>query len=83
MAGLLGKSSDLQKQMVDWCSTAWYKMAQSVAQNRRVIDICEEFEKHTRQAGKGAMNLLPLHELIPGCGDNAIGTMLMFKKVGV
>ena len=56
-------------------------MANSVNQNRCVVDICNEYEKFSKLNPKNM--LIPLHELLPNQGDQSVGTLLMFKKNGV
>lgn len=56
-------------------------MASSVAQNRCVVDVCNEYEKFSKLNAKNL--LIPLHELLPNAGDQSVGTLLMFKKNGV
>lgn len=70
------------KSATEWCATLWFGMAESVNQNRCVLDLIAAHEQHTKQSTQ-SNNLLPLHELLQNKGQHSFGTLLMFKKNAV
>ena len=70
------------KTLVDQCAKNWDQLADTIASEKAVIDICREIETLKEVSPQGG-STLPLHEYMPCKGKNAINTSLMFKRNGV
>lgn len=75
------------KDLVDYCANNWNALADAIASEKAAIDICKEFEnlKRMKDESKNQQggDTLPLHELMPCKGKNAISTTIMFKRNGI
>ena len=52
-------------------------MVESINKERVAVDLIAAF------SNKSSGDLLPMHELLPSKGQNAIGTIILFKKLFV
>jgi hypothetical protein len=70
-------------ELVDWCVTNWYAISGSIGKSRACIELSEEFRRYKAQqpsTNTAFSNSLPLHNLVPGKGSNAVATLILFKK---
>lgn len=86
--GAAAESSESVKMflaLVDQCVASWGTLAEQISSEMAVIDICKEFERLKQVSSESqaqGSNTLPLHEIMPRKGKNAINTTIVFRRNG-
>ena len=69
--------------LVDWGVTKWESLAASVCKGRAVLNITQQLQDmKSYDTGGSGINMLSLHDLIKGHGQDSIGTLIVFKRGG-